>query len=239
MAGMTLPDSQTLITAVLMGFVPAVFWLWFWQKEDKAKPEPRGLTILLFLGGIAVVALVIPLQKFVYEQITDSNTLLALWAGIEELAKFFVFFVIAAGSRFTDEPVDYAVDMVTVALGFAALENTLFLIDPIQMNGVMDSLLTGNLRFIGATVLHICASALLGLAMGLAFFNGAFSKFIHLIFGLIIAITLHALFNFFIMSQEEQSIFVVFGFLWVVAVIVMLLFEKVKNIKQLSSEVVN
>ncbi|MFA5841988.1 MAG: PrsW family glutamic-type intramembrane protease [Candidatus Paceibacterota bacterium] len=231
---MIFPDLQTLITAVLMGFVPAVFWLWFWQKEDSLNPEPRGLTLLLFLGGMAAVALVIPLQKFAYEQTSINTTLLTLWASIEELAKFFIFFVIAAGSRFTDEPVDYAVNMITVALGFAAIENTLFLIDPIQTSGAMGSLLTGNLRFIGATVLHISASALLGLAMGLAFFDRAFSKLIHLIFGLITAITLHTLFNFFIMNQEDQNIFVVFGFLWVVAVIVMLLFEKVKNIKQLS-----
>lgn len=233
---MILPDIQTIVTAILMGFVPAVFWLWFWQKEDSAKPEPRGLTLLLFLGGIAAVILVIPVQKFAYGQVLDNTTLLVIWATIEELAKFFMFFVIAAGSHFTDEPVDYAVDMITVALGFAALENTLFLIDPIQTSGAVTSLLTGDLRFIGATVLHISASALLGLAMGLSFYSGAFARLVYLVFGLLTAITLHTLFNFFIMNQggNGQSVLFVFGFLWVIVIIVMLLFEKVKNIKQLA-----
>ena len=228
---MTIPSADTIFYALLAGILPAILWLWFWQREDSAKPEPRGLIFLLFLSGMVSVLLVIPIQKFAADNIASSTLLLSSWASIEELVKFIAFFVIAAGSRFTDEPVDYAVDMITVALGFAALENALFLIDPIQHSSFISGLLTGNLRFIGTTVLHIASSAFLGLFMGLAFFGGAFKRFFYLILGLLTAITLHTLFNFFIISYKNQSIFVVFGFLWVAVVIVMLLFEKVKNLR--------
>lgn len=230
-AALVIPSASTIFYALLGGILPAVFWLWFWQREDSAQPEPRGLVLLLFLGGMCAVTLVIPIQKFAFQYISDNTTLLASWATIEELMKFLVFFVIAAGSRYLDEPVDFAVNMITVALGFSALENTLFLIDPITNGGIITGLLTGDLRFIGATVLHTVASALVGLSMGLAFFSGSLSRALHLLFGLLTAIALHTLFNFFIMAYKEENLFVIFGFLWVTAIIVMLLFEKVKNLK--------
>ncbi len=228
---MTIPDASTVFYALLGGIVPAVIWLWFWQKEDSARPEPRGLILLLFLAGMASVMLVIPLQKFAYGYINDNTFLLFSWASIEELMKFFAFFVIAAGSRFLDEPVDYAVNMITVALGFAALENALFLLDPLKHGSLAAGLLTGDLRFIGATVLHITASAFVGLFMGLAFFGGALKRTIYLIGGLLTAIALHTAFNFFIMGYKDQNIFATFGFLWVAVVIVMLMFEKVKHLR--------
>ncbi|MEK7614301.1 MAG: PrsW family glutamic-type intramembrane protease [Patescibacteria group bacterium] len=231
MAKILMPTASTIFAALLGGIIPAIFWLWFWQKEDSAKPEPRGMILFLFLAGMASVVLVIPMQKFAFANITDSTALLLSWAAIEELMKFFVFFLIAAGSRFADEPVDYAIYMITVALGFAAFENTIFLIDPIANQGAVAALLTGNLRFIGASVLHTASSAFVGLFMGLAFFGGAFSKAMHLISGLLTAIALHALFNFFIISNGDKNIFVVFGFLWVAVIIVMLLFEKVKQLR--------
>lgn len=226
-----IPSAVTIFYALLGGVLPAVLWLWFWQKEDAARPEPRGLILLLFLAGMVSVALVIPIQKLAYARITDYPTLLASWATAEELIKFFAFFVIAAGSRYLDEPVDYAVDMITVALGFSALENALFLIDPLSHGNIVAGLLTGDLRFIGATVLHIASSAFVGLFMGLAFFGGAWKRALYLIFGLLTAVALHSVFNFFIITHKDQNIFVVFGFLWVAVVIVMLLFEKVKNLR--------
>ena len=180
---------------------------------------------------MASVVLTVPLQKYVYGQTANTTTLLILWAAIEELMKFFAFFVIAARNHYLDEPVDYAVDMITVALGFAAMENALFLVNPLENDSVLAALITGNLRFVGASVLHITASAFIGLFMGLAFFGGSLKRFTYLIFGLVTAILLHALFNLFIITYKDQNIFVIFGFLWVVTVIVMLLFEKVKHLR--------
>ena len=226
-----MPAATTIFAALLGGILPAIFWLWFWHKEDSDRPEPRGMIFLLFLAGMASVMIVIPIQKFVYANVTGETELLTYWAAIEEFIKFFAFFVIAARSPFLDEPVDYAIYMITVALGFTALENALFLVDPIQNQTALAGLLTGNLRFIGASLLHVTASAFLGLFMGLAFYKGALGRFVHLVLGLTTAVVLHTLFNFFIINYKDQNIFIVFGFLWVAVVIVMLLFEKVKRLR--------
>ncbi len=131
MDNIALPDGSVLFIALLGGILPAIFWLWFWLKEDSVRPEPRGLLFLLFIAGMLSVVFVIPVEKFLHETITNQTYLLAGWAAVEEIMKFLAFFLLASRSRFLDEPIDYAIMMLTVALGFAALENTLFIINPL------------------------------------------------------------------------------------------------------------
>ena len=50
--------------------------------------------------------------------------------------------------------------------------------------------------------------------------------------GFIVAITLHSAFNFFIMSGNGSNFLRILAFLWVVTIIVMLLFEKVRRISE-------
>src|SRR6185503_954988 len=70
-----------------------------------------------------------------------------------------------------DEPIDPVMYMVAVALGFAAVENTLFLISPLAGGTLLQTLLTGNLRFVGATLLHVLSSAAIGVALALSFYK--------------------------------------------------------------------
>ena len=78
--------------------------------------------------------------------------LLLVWAAIEELVKFSAISLVALRSVYFDEPVDALIYMITVALGFAAIENSLFLLAPLLDGDLTGSLLTGNLRYMGATL---------------------------------------------------------------------------------------
>jgi RsiW-degrading membrane proteinase PrsW (M82 family) len=122
--------------------------------------------------------------------------------------------------------------LITTALGFAALENSLFLINSISSNGFLDSIITGNMRFIGATLLHTVSSASIGLFMAFAFYKSRFVKRLSLIIGVITAIVLHTLFNFFIISTSDSGIFWVFAIVWMLVVVLILFFERVKKIKR-------
>ena len=48
------------------------------------------------------------------------------------------------------------------------------------------------MRFIGATLLHVVASATIGIFISFAFYKNRFSKFFMTIIGLIVAVTLHS-----------------------------------------------
>ena len=54
---------QTILFALLGGVLPALLWLWFWLKEDKKRPEPRGLILLAFIAGMLTVPVVLPFEK--------------------------------------------------------------------------------------------------------------------------------------------------------------------------------
>ena len=222
-------DPKTLGLAILGGIGPALLWLWFWLREDNQKPEPKGLLAILFFFGMIAVVLVIPIQKFVQNNVFAPEWQTILWASIEELMKLLAVVLIFYKTKRIDEPIDWPIFLITVALGFAALENTLFLIKPISLNETTLGLLTGQLRFLGSTLLHAVSSGIIGVALGLSFFMKKYLKNLYLFVGILLSIALHSIFNFFIMGGSGNNFLKVLGFLWVVTIIIILLFEKLRR----------
>ena len=56
-------NGKHYLIAFAGGILPALIWLWFWLREDREAPEPRGLIALSFAAGMAVVYFVLPIQK--------------------------------------------------------------------------------------------------------------------------------------------------------------------------------
>lgn len=224
-------DLSVVAYAVLGGVIPALVWVWFWKKEDSKKPEPTQLIIAAFLIGIVAVVTVIPLQKLAMVFFSGTAMVIA-WAAIEEAVKFALAYFTVLAHKANDEPIDALIYMITVALGFAAAENTLFLMDPIANSGFVESVLTGNFRFLGATLLHILASSAIGLMLGLSFYKRPLIRFFYGIIGLILAIILHGAFNFFILKSDGNELMRVFAFVWVGLIILLIAFEHVKRIRK-------
>ena len=223
-------DPKILGLAFLGGIIPSLLWLWFWLREDKKNPEPKGLLMLIFIMGMIGVAFVLPIQKFIQTYTSSSEWQLVLWATTEEIIKYLAVLVVLYKTNYADEPIDWPIYLITGALGFAALENTLFLIKPLSMGENTVGLLTGHLRFLGSTLLHTVASGTLGIALGISLKLDGLRKYLYIFSGLLLAIALHSIFNFFIMRNGGSDFLRVFGFLWVVTIIVMLLFEKVRRV---------
>ncbi len=221
--------NSIILTAFVGGLIPALLWLFFWLREDKEHPEPRGLLFITFIAGMASVILVLPFEQLAQQKIGESIPLTILWAAAEEIIKLLIVVLVVFKTSQLDEPVDYPIYFIVSALGFAALENTLFLLTPLGQNEITVSLLTGNLRFLGATLLHAVCSSIIGISLGLAFFGTWIQKKIALFTGLFTAIVLHALFNFFIIKGNGQNFLSVFAFLWVISIITILLFEKLRR----------
>jgi protease PrsW len=222
-------SAQTLLYALLGGILPAFLWLWFFLKEDQRRPEPRGLIMLSFVAGMIVVPLVIPFEKYVDTYFAGAMVII-LWAAIEEIFKYAVAYIAVLRRKEMDEPIDAVIYMITVALGFAALENTLFLLNPLIEGDVINTIMNGNLRFVGAMLLHILSSATVGVFIAFAFYKSRRLKKACSFFGVILAIVLHSFFNFFIIESSGEKIFVVFLSVWIGIIILILLIEKIKLI---------
>ncbi len=230
-------DPLTLLFAFLGGVIPALVWLWFWLTEDSMHPEPRKMILFTFIAGMAAVPLAFFAEKISFALIGSGFLIILVWAAIEEILKYLgAYVVVFRGvclnkSRCVDEPLDPLVYMITVALGFSALENTLFLINPFLNGDAISGILTGNLRFIGATLLHVVASGTIGFFKGFSFYKSSALKRWYFFLGITAAIALHALFNFSIIISKGENIFFIFGVLWLFVGGLLLAFERVKRVK--------
>ncbi|MFA6797236.1 MAG: PrsW family glutamic-type intramembrane protease [Candidatus Paceibacterota bacterium] len=251
-------NITTLIYAFLGGILPAIVWLTFWLKQDKEKPEPKLMIMIAFIGGIIAVFSSLylerlcsginiksllsgdflnPILKWIenissQEKIALNRLLIVIFFApiIEEFLKFIIAYFVVLRSKDDDEAIDPMIYMITVALGFAAIENMLFLIDPLTKGHITTSVLTGNMRFIGATLLHTVSSVVVGMFIGFNFFNKKMSKIAWTTIGLICAIITHILFNFFMVGNARESLMAL-EIIWIAVIIVLLAFEKIKKIK--------
>ena len=119
--------------AVIAAFLPALFWLWLVYSRDRYDPEPKKLIAKLFAMGLpAVIVAGIP-EAFIPLQLDGGSVLVVAGAVIcvglvEEGAKFAAMWLLVRRHPAFDEPVDGMVYASSVALGFAAIETTLYLI---------------------------------------------------------------------------------------------------------------
>jgi RsiW-degrading membrane proteinase PrsW (M82 family) len=234
---------NTIFFSFLLGIVPAFIWLWFWLREDAEHPEPRRLILLTFLYGALSVPFALIFQILFNSIFNVSTTeavttfpflyaflVVCIWAGIEELVKYIAAWHGGLKKSATDEAVDVPIYMISAALGFAALENTLFLIQPFLDGNIAQILATTKLRFIGATLVHVASSAIIGIFAGYSFFFMKKMRRRYIFSGFILATLLHALFNFFIIKSSQNS-FIGFLLIWLFIVLIIVLFERIKKIK--------
>ena len=246
-------NLKTILFVACGGILPSLLWLWFWLKEDRRHPEPRSLLMLTYIAGGLSVILAFYLEQYASANFDISSLetvkidfsnfssglktarpfffLFLSWALIEEGVKYLAALFTAFRSRQFDEPIDAMVYMITAALGFAAVENSLFLFKTLRLGLTgFDFMMNGNLRFLGASLLHIFSSALIGGAIAFSYRQRGWRRLAWLLGGLATAGLLHALFNFFIIINNGQSIFRVLIALWLLTMVIIFLFEKIKKI---------
>ncbi|MBI2023984.1 PrsW family intramembrane metalloprotease [Candidatus Giovannonibacteria bacterium] len=224
----------------LTGFIPPLLWLWFWLKEDP-HPEPKNALFKSFILGVAAVPFVILVQSLwkylamslglVDLQNEYSWWLLIPWAFAEEIAKFGAAWWADLRRSVYDEPVDAIIYLITVALGFAAMENFLFLLKIMGQNGkLFDILATADYRFMGATLLHTVTAGIVGVSIAFTFFHPEHHRR-NIIGGIILATVLHTAFNIFIINAESSaSIFRTMFAVWTLALVLIFFFERVKRL---------
>jgi RsiW-degrading membrane proteinase PrsW (M82 family) len=242
----SLGDIKILLAiAVIGGILPTLIWLWFFLKEDERRPEPWWLIFIVFLAGMMSVMVAYPLEKGVdmiaaklgwTQSVSWYIVILPIvcFAFIEEIVKYTAARLTALRTAFFDEPIDAIIYLITAALGFAAMENFFYLFYNLSnQTPFQQAIFNAQLRFLGATLLHVVTSASIGFAISLAYYLHPHKKYVYVVAGIITAVALHTLFNFLIMEahNDARAVFEVFGCFWLVALVLIFLFEKAKRIK--------
>jgi RsiW-degrading membrane proteinase PrsW (M82 family) len=220
--------ATTLGYAFLGGLLPAFIWLYFLLQEDARHPEPKKMIAFAFIAGMVAVPLAIPLEQYVKETLIGGLPILTAWALIEETLKYAMAAIFILWRPAVDEAPDYVIYMITVALGFAAAENMLFLLNPISSGHIAFGIFTGDVRFIGSTLLHVFASATIGFAFAFSDASRPIVRVMAASIGLILAIALHTTFNMLIITQGASSTLAAVLLVWIAAVIFFATFEVLK-----------
>lgn len=209
-----------LILYIIFGVLPSLVWLFYYLKKD-SHPEPKRMILKVFFWGTAatIPTLFAQIGLSIILKSQSVSSVLANWpfaiefikwfvviALTEELFKYLAVRLAILHSGELDEPLDIMLYMVVGALGFAALENILYLFVPVNGFVPFGKILQMTIwisfsRFIGGTLLHTLTSGMVGYFMALSSVRDG--KRLKLApFGILAAVLLHGLYNFSIIEMN-------------------------------------
>lgn len=185
------------LTLFALALAPGAAIILFIYLKDKHEREPLGLLLLSFLyGGLSTIitlfiswpvnALILTKDDDVVHQFYNAFLKVAL---IEEFSKFFfVRFILFYNKNF-NEPFDGIVYAIMVSMGFATLENVLYV--------YQYGLTTGILRMFTAVPAHATFAILMGFFLGKAKFTHR-KVLIYSVTALLAASIFHGSYDYFL-----------------------------------------
>lgn len=211
-------DITKLGFLLFLAILPVILILLFVYNKDKSK-EPLHLLLILFVSGFGSCVLVllisslmekiIPFMDYDLPQMNFLQVLFYAFIGValvEELCKWIMVRFIAYNHKEFDEVYDIIVYAIFVSLGFAFVENIIYVMSSVK-------LITAFLRAISAVPSHACDAVFMGyylsIAKQYAERNDKESETKNIILSIVIPTVLHGIYDFCIMSGYT-ILFVVF-----------------------------
>jgi protease PrsW len=186
------------MSLLLLALAPIVVILIYTYVKDKYEKEPIDLLVKnFFLGAVVsiIITLVLGFAANIIFPVTDEKSILQQFvkaffvvALVEEFSKYIIVKYYSQKKTDFNEPFDGIVYAVVVSMGFAALENVLY----VSQYGVT----TGLTRAFTAVPAHATFGILMGYFMGKAKFSNNRVKYNLL--GLLIATLFHGAYDFFL-----------------------------------------
>ena len=182
---------------IALAIAPGLAICLFIFHRDAYNREPKLNLFVSFMLGVSIVFPVAYIEIFLEQFHGNSIAEVALSAFIgvalvEESGKFLVLRFYAYPRKSFDEPLDGIVYGIMIGMGFATLENLLY----VQKFGME----TGFIRMLMSVPAHATFGVLMGYHVGKAKFDAANSQRL-LWLGLMWAVFFHGLYDFFLFLQ--------------------------------------
>ena len=184
------------IILLALSVLPVILLLIYIYRQDKYEKEPVGLLLLsFFIGMIAIPTDLILVSVVNGIHYSDSVFHAAfIEAGFcEELCKFAVLFLIIWWNKNFNEYMDGIVYAVFVGLGFACVENVLY----VFQGGIGTGIIRGLLSVPG----HFLFAIIMGYFLSLAKFDEK-KRASYLLASLFIPVLVHGLFDWMLMITD-------------------------------------
>ena len=190
---------------IAIALIPVIVLISYIYFHDKHEREPPGMLIGAFILGILSV---IPALIFTagWEQlgfIRTAGTLNTLFYAFivvalsEESAKYLMMRFFLYRRKAFNEPYDGIMYMVMIGMGFAALENLLYVFGQASFS---QSLAVGGWRAITAIPAHGAFAVMMGFFAGKAKYSKS-ASWLLLPAGLLLAVLFHGAYDFFLMQS--------------------------------------
>ncbi len=186
-----------------LSILPVVLLMVFIYRQDKYQKEPIKSLAKAFIGGMIAIPLdlmIVRLLGMVYQSNTIFYTAF-LQAGLpEELSKFIIFMVFIWRDKNFDEYMDGIVYASFIGLGFACVENIMYV-----FTAEAEAAGMGVSTSISRGLLSVPAHFLFGVVMGYFMSLAKFEKehrMLNLLLGLGFAALAHGLFDWLLMFME-------------------------------------
>lgn len=214
-----------------VSIAPVLLLLIYLYRRDKYEKEPQSLLFKTFLFGALTTIPILFIElwlgdywdaKYNYpanKMQTAAFNAFAVAAFTEEIFKYLVFIFLIWKNKNFNEKFDGIIYAVYISLGFAAIENIMYVIG----NGMG----TGILRAFTAVPAHAMFAITMGYFLAKAKFNKK-GRVIYLFLSLAAPIMLHGFYDFIIMSQNEALMWIFFPFVIFMVILAM------KQMKSLS-----
>lgn len=197
---------------LLLALAPAIILMMYVYFRDKYEKEP----VKLILKGILLGAIIIFPVGLIENYIMGFGSGLSkipkaafdgfIVAGAtEEAFKYFAVFILIWRNRNFNEKFDGIVYAVSIALGFAAIENLLYVFSN-------NSMQVGLLRAFTAVPGHTIFGIVMGFYLGLARFS-PYGKGKWLIYAFLVPWLLHGIYDFMLMSGHPLLLLTFIPFL--------------------------
>ena len=227
------------ILLLIISVLPTILLALYMYNKDTLK-EPKGLLIVLFLSGFisaAMVVIINTLNALILPEFYLSNnypkySFIKLFiliflqvALIEELSKWVMIRFLAYNNKYFDQFFDIILYSTFVALGFATIENILYVIE----GGIN----LGIYRAIFSVPGHAAFGVFMGYYLGLSKIWYKKNKFTHkyyMFLSILIPSLLHTLYNFFLMLENSYYLFIFLGFIILLYLYAFKKINKVVNI---------
>jgi RsiW-degrading membrane proteinase PrsW (M82 family) len=190
---------------LFVSLAPVLVIAAFIYFKDKYEKEPFMMLLRAVLVGMLIIIPVVIIEQLLSNYFTkkfaipDGNLSSAAYnafivaAFTEEGFKFLAFMIFIWRNKNFNEKFDGIVYASLVSLGFAAVENVLYVVQ----NGAP----TGILRAFTAVPGHAIFGITMGFFLGLAKFDSV-KKSIYLMSAFIVPFILHGVYDFILMSQQ-------------------------------------
>ncbi len=187
---------------IALAIAPGIAICLFIFHRDAYNREPKlNLFVSFFLG--AIIVLPIAFAEIYFNQFPDQTisgvaiSAFLVVALTEEFGKFIILRYYSYPKKSFDEPLDGIVYGVMIGMGFATVENILY----VQKFGMQ----TGLLRMILSVPAHATFGVLMGYHAGKAKFDKPNSGIL-LFLGLLWAVLFHGVYDFFLFLQGNHYI---------------------------------